>query len=175
MYFLGHKTRNKILYPMMLLALRSPHLEGTVIFGLFQSILLLFHPSGARAPTPFLGQSRRSVDSSCIRSRSWTINFPPSSMGRGVCSICTASKACSGVLTPTSLCGTCRQPLINSGRMKSEQGRAACWLPERCSIVPMESQLSLLLTISVKTEQAGPVSVSGIYPSGCDLVALVFQ
>lgn len=32
-YFLGHKTGNKILYPMMLLALRSPHLEGTVIFG----------------------------------------------------------------------------------------------------------------------------------------------
>lgn len=32
-YFLGHKTKNKILYPMMLLALRSPHLEGTVIFG----------------------------------------------------------------------------------------------------------------------------------------------
>lgn len=67
-YFLGHKTRNKILYPMMLLALRSPHLEGTVIFGHLQSFWSLFHPSAAGAPTPFLGLSRRSADSSCIRS-----------------------------------------------------------------------------------------------------------
>lgn len=66
-YFLGHKTGNKILYPMMLLALRSPHLEGPVIFGHLRSSLSLVHPSAAGAPTPFLAQSRRSTDSSCIR------------------------------------------------------------------------------------------------------------
>ena len=65
-YVLGHKTRNKILYPMMLLALRSPHLEGPVIFGHLRSSLSLFRPSAAGAPTPFLAQSRRSTDSSCI-------------------------------------------------------------------------------------------------------------
>lgn len=53
-YFLGHKTRNKILYPMMLLALRSLHLEGPVIFGHLRSSLSLFRPSAAGAPTPFL-------------------------------------------------------------------------------------------------------------------------
>lgn len=113
-YFLGHKTRNKILYPMMLLALRSPHLEGTVIFGHLQSFWSLFHPSAAGAPTPFLGLSRRSADSSCIRSRmaakqlikngDWrthrnrTTSFPPSSTWRGVCSFCTVSKGCAGAL-----------------------------------------------------------------------------
>lgn len=72
-YFLGRKTRNKILYPMMLLALRSPHLEGPVIFGHLRSSLSLFHPSAAGAPTPFLAQSRRSTDSSCIRSLLWML------------------------------------------------------------------------------------------------------